>query len=162
MLVSATFWIPAFAGMTGQRSGIRKNIMATVEFRQETSRRLIIQAEAGLRSGDLAQACEKASGAATHSVKSIAERRGWEHDSQAALFRVVDNIVRLSGDREIRTLFSSANGLYWNFHEGWLYADYIADSMEDVKRLLAKLDAFARDEVNGAAPLDGDVNGAGV
>ena len=136
--------------------------MTTVEFRQETSRRLIIQAEDGLRSGDLTQACEKAWDAAAHSVKSIAERRGWEHDSQAALFRAALNISRAAGDREIRALFASANSLYWNFREGWLYAEYIADSMEDVKRLLIKLDAFARDEVNGAAPLDGDVNGAGV
>ena len=124
--------------------------MATVEFRQETSLRLMSQAEDGLRAGDLKQACEKAWGAATHSVKSIAERRGWEHDSQAALFRAALNISRAAGDREIRTLFDSANSLYWGFREGWLSEEYIADSMENVKRLLAKLDAFARDEVNGA------------
>lgn len=138
-----------------------EDIMATVEFRQETSRRLIIQAEDELRSGDLAQACEKASDAATHSVKSIAERRGWEHETQTALFRAALNISRAAGDREIRTLFDSANGLYWNFREGWLSEEHIAGGIGDVKRLLIKLDAFARDEVNGAAPLDGDVNGAG-
>ena len=136
--------------------------MATVEFHQETSRRFIVQAEDELRKGDLMQACEKAWGAAAHSVKSIAERRGWRHDTHAALFRVVDIIVRLSGDAEIRPLFNSANGLHKNFYEGWLSEEYIADDIENVKRLLTKLDAFARDDVNGAAPLDDGVNGAGV
>ena len=136
--------------------------MATVEFHQETSRRFITQAEDELRKGDLTQACEKASDAATHSVKSIAERRGWEHDSQAALFRAALNISRAAGDPEIRKLFDVTNSMHQNFYEGWLDAGYIADAMEDVKLLLAKLDAFARDEVNGAAPLGDDVNGAGV
>lgn len=136
--------------------------MATVEFHQETSRRFIIQADEELRKGDLMQACEKAWGATTHSVKSIAERRGWEHDTHAALFRAARNISRAAGDPEIRTLFDSANGMHKNFYEGWLDADYIADAMNDVNRLLTKLDAFARDDINGAAPLDDGVNGAGV
>lgn len=124
--------------------------MATVEFHQETSRRFIIQADEELRRGDLMQACEKAWGAAAHSVKSIAERRGWEHDTHAALFRAARNISMAAGDPEIRTLFSSASSLYQSFNEGWLSEEYITDSMNDVKRLLTKLDAFARDGVNGA------------
>ena len=136
--------------------------MATVEFHQETSRRFIVQAEDELRSGDLMQACEKAWGAAAHSLKSIAERRRWQHNTHAALFRVARNIAREAGDPEIRKLFDVTNSMHQNFYEGWLDAGYIADAMEDVKLLLAKLDAFARDEVNGAAPLDDDVNGAGV
>ncbi len=135
--------------------------MATVEFHQETSRRFIVQAEDELRKGDLMQACEKAWGAAAHSLKSIAERRGWRHDTHAALFRVARNIAREAGDPEIRTQFNSANGMHKNFYEGWMSEEYIEGGIEDVKLLLAKLDAFARDEVNGAAPLNGDVNGAG-
>lgn len=127
-----------------------EDIMATVEFRQETSSRFIIQAEEELRAGDLMQACEKAWGAAAHAVKSIAERRRWEHDTHAALFRVARNISIEAGDPEIRILFDVANAMHKNFYEGWLDADYIADGLEDVKRLLTKLDAFARDDVNGA------------
>ena len=136
--------------------------MATVEFHQETSRRFIIQADDELRKGDIMQACEKAWGAAAHSVKSIAERRGWEHDTHAALFRAALNISRAAGDPEMRTLFDSASSLYQNSREGWLSEEYIADDIENVKRLLAKLDAFARDDNNGAAPLTDGVNGAGV
>ena len=136
--------------------------MATVEFHQETSRRFITQAEDELRKGDLMQACEKAWGATAHSLKSIAERRRWRHNTHAALFSVARNIAREAGDPEIRALFDETNVMHKNFYEGWLDADYIADAIEGVKRLLTKLDAFARDEVNGAAPLDDDVNGAGV
>ena len=124
--------------------------MATVEFHIETSRRFITQAEAELRAGDEMQACEKAWGAVAHAMKSVAERHRWRHDTHTALFRAVDNIVRLSGDREIRTLFSAALVLRQNFYEGWLDHDYIVDYMEDVKRLLAKLDAFMDAGANGA------------
>ena len=125
--------------------------MATVEFHMETSRRFITQAESELRAGDEIQASEKAWGAAAHAIKAVAERHRWRYDTHAALFRAVDNIVRLTGDQEIRTLFSAAIVLRQNCYEGWLDAEYIAGSIHDVKRLLTKLDAF----------MDADNNGAG-
>ena len=125
--------------------------MATVEFHMETSRRFMLQAEAELRAGDEMQASEKAWGAAAHAVKAVAEMREWRHDTHADLFRAVDNIVRLSGDPEIRLLFNNANDLHKNFYEGWFDEEYIAGGIDDVKRLLTKLDAF----------MDADTNGAG-
>ena len=116
--------------------------MATVEFHIETSRRFIIQAEAELRAGDEMQASEKAWGAAAHAIKAVAERHRWRHDTHSDLFRVVDNIVRLTGDSEIRLLFDDANALHKNFYEGWLGYEHIAQNIERVKRLLIKLDAF--------------------
>ena len=124
--------------------------MATVEFHMETSRRFILQAEAELRAGDEMQACEKSWGAVAHAMKSVAERRGWRHETHADLFRVARRISRMAGDPEIRTLFDSASGMRKNFYEGWLDYEYIVDSMEDVKRLLTKLDAFMDADTNGA------------
>ena len=124
--------------------------MATVEFHIETSRRFMLQAEAELRAGDEMQASEKAWGAAAHAVKAVAESRGWRHRTHADLFRAVDNIVRLSGDPEIRLIFDDANALHKNFYEGWLDDEYIAGGVEDVKRLLIKLYAFMDDDSNGA------------
>ena len=145
--------------------------MATVEFHITTSRQFIVQADEELLKGERMQACEKAWGAAAHGIKSVAERRGWRHNTHAALFRVVDNIVRLSGDSEIHSLFNDANALHQNFYEGWLGDAHIQRSINGVKRLLEKLDAFMRDygagatppddDNNGAAPLNDDVNGAG-
>ena len=125
--------------------------MATVEFHMETSRRFITQAEAELRAGDEMQACEKAWGAVAHAMKAVAERHRWRHETHADLFRVVDNIVRLTGDPEIRLFFNNANALHKNFYEGRMGYEHIARSMERVKRLLTKLDAF----------MDADNNGAG-
>ena len=124
--------------------------MATVEFHMETSRRFITQAEAELVAGDEMQACEKAWGAVAHAIKSVAETRGWRHDTHADLFRVVDNIVRLSGDAEIHPLFDDANALHQNIYEGWLSEEHIAQNIERVKRLLTKLDAFMDAGGNGA------------
>ena len=124
--------------------------MIIIGFHLETSRRFILQAEAALIAGDEIQASEKAWGAAAHAIKAVAELYRWPHESHADLFRAVNNIVRISGDPEIRTLFGMANSLHQNFYEGWLDAEYIAGGIEDVKRLLTKLDAFMADGGNGA------------
>ena len=44
------------------------------------------QADEELGRGDYLQASEKAWGAAVRAVKSVAERRGWEHDSHRHMF----------------------------------------------------------------------------
>ena len=125
--------------------------MATVEFHMETSRRFALQAEVELRVGDGMQASEKAWGAAAHGVKAVAELYEWRHDTHADLFRAVDNVVRISGDPEIRLLFNNANALHKNFYEGWLSDERIARNIERVKRLLTKLDAFMDAGGNGAS-----------
>ena len=124
--------------------------MATVEFHMETSQGFILQAEAELRAGRPAQASEMGWNAAARAVKSVADLYGWRRNTPADLFKSVNNIVRLSGDPEIRTLFASANGLHQNIYEGWLSDEYIAYNIECVKRLLTKLDAFMDAGDNGA------------
>ncbi len=114
--------------------------MATTEFHTDTSRRFIEQAEDELHRGDSLQASEKAWGAVAHALKSIAEREGWRHNNHSDLFRAADNIVERTGDQEIRTLFSVANSLHQNFYEGWFSDDFIASNIEDVNRLLDKLE----------------------
>ena len=121
-----------------------------IEFHMETSRRFIGQAEVELREGHHMQASEKAWGAAAHAIKSVAELYRWPHESHADLFRAVNNIVRMSGDPGILALSGAAIVLRQNCYEGWLDAEYIAGSIEDVKRLLTKLDAFMDAHDNGA------------
>ena len=126
--------------------------MATVEFHVETSQGFILEADAALIAGNGRRASEMGWEAAAGAVKTVAERRGWRRGTDADLFGVVDNVVRLSGDEEIGDLFASADGLHQNIYEGWLSDEYIAYNIECVKRLLAKLDAF----------MDAGGNGAGV
>ena len=119
--------------------------MATVAFHADTSQVMIGQAGVELANGDSLQASEKGWGAAAHAVKAIAEGRGWGHKSHADLFRVARRLADETGRQEIRTLFSVSVGLHTNIYEGWLGDDYIADSLADVRLLLAMLD----DKVSG-------------
>ena len=124
--------------------------MTIIDFHLETSRRFIGQAEVELREGHHMQASEKAWGAAAHAIKSVAELYRWPHNTHADLFRVIDNIVRLTGDPGILALSSTAIVLRQNSYEGWLDDEYIASCIEYVKQLLAKLDAFMAAHDNGA------------
>ena len=124
--------------------------MTIIGFHLETSRRFIVQAEVELREGHRMQASEKAWGAAAHAIKAVAELYRWPHNTHADLFRVIDNIVRMTGDPEFDGLFGMANTLHQNFYEGWLSAEYIARNINGVKRLLIKLDAFMAAHGNGA------------
>ena len=73
-------------------------------------------------------------------IKAIATKRGWKHDSHAALYRVIDRLVNETGDDTIRVGFSTANALHQNFYENWGSADYVAGGLADVRTLLNKLE----------------------
>ena len=118
--------------------------MATVAFHADASRRMIERAAVELANGDSLQASEKGWGAAAHAVKAIAEGRGWRHTDMADLFIVARRFADEMEQPEIRTLFKVAGGLHTNIYEGWLGDDYVADSLADVRRLLAMLDEVAR------------------
>lgn len=103
------------------------------------SEELLSEAEEEIKGGNYLQASEKLWGAAAHAMKAIAEKRGWEHDGHGKLFNIVDRLVKETGDNEIRTLFSFAGMLHTNFYENWLSADYIIASVNEIKRLVEKL-----------------------
>ncbi len=60
---------------------------------------------------DLSQASEKGWGAAAEMVKAIAEERGWPHDGQRLLYRVIDNLVAETGDEELQDSVRPAHQL---------------------------------------------------
>ena len=92
--------------------------------------------------GDRLQASEKAWGAAVRAVKSIAEQRGWDHDSHRHLFTATRRIAEENQDIGIRELFGVASSLHVNFYEGWMDAETVVGNVESVKRLLSKLDSL--------------------
>ena len=100
---------------------------------------LLGQARAELEQGDIRQASEKGWGAAAQMVKAIAENRGWQHRTHAALFRVVTDVVSETGDDEIHNLFNVANSLHTNFYENWNTAESVRSALSDVERLVEKL-----------------------
>ena len=114
--------------------------MTLIQSHSETSLHLIRQADEELERGDFLQASEKAWGAAVHAVESIAERRGWEHDSITHLFIAARWISEETGDNHIDTLFSLTYGLHINSKEGWMDDGTVVDNVGEVKLLLNKLE----------------------
>ena len=89
---------------------------------------------------DLSQASEKGWGAAAEMVKAIAEERGWQHDGQRLLYRVIDNLVAETGDEELSSLFKVASHLHINYYENWYSTASVQLSIQCVQTLLGKLE----------------------
>ena len=120
--------------------------MATQKYRQ-TSEDLLAQARGELAQGDLIQASEKGWGAAAQMLKAIAEERGLEHGRHRHLTRVASHLTRVAshlrsqtGDGDLFRLYQVAEALHGNFYENEYAPENIAQSLDDVERLLDKLD----------------------
>ena len=113
---------------------------------REQSRAFLEQAHSELRAGDLRQASEKGWGAAAQIVKAAAEARGWPHDHHRLLFEVVSRLSMDHDDRDIGRLFGAANFLHSNFYEGGLDEATVAAALEDVARLVEKMEALLPQE----------------
>ena len=118
---------------------------------QEAARHLLAQGFAELEAGDVGQASEKGWGAAAQMVKAVAEDRGWRHQTHAALYDIVERVVRETSDKVIGDRFRSANGLHQNFYENWAGEDSVADGLDEVRDLLDRLEPL----------LNGDLSAAG-
>ena len=110
---------------------------------QTASRHLLAQAREELAAGDTRQASEKGWGAAAQIVKSVAARRGWEHGSHAALYRVVRRLTNETGDGDIRDLFHIANSLHINFYENWDNAENVAGALSRIEQFVDRLEPLA-------------------
>ena len=106
------------------------------------SKSFLEQAYSELRAGDLRQASEKGWGAAAQIVKAAAEARGWDHNHHRLLFEVVSRLSLDQEDRDIGRLFGAANFLHSNFYEGGLDEATVTAALEDVERLVEKLEAL--------------------
>ena len=107
---------------------------------RDAARQLLAQGFHELAAGDSRQASEKGWGAAAQMIKAIAASRGWKHNSHAALYRVIDRLVKETGDDNIHLRFGMANALHQNFYENWGSSDYVAQGLADVQDLLDRLE----------------------
>ena len=108
------------------------------------SQRYIEQAEEEFQKGDLGQASNKAWGAAA--LKSIAERRGWNHNRHGLLYDISGQMADELGRPELRIMFRSANAMHQNYYEDWMAADEVRDGIDNAKSYLRQLEsAFASD-----------------
>lgn len=105
------------------------------------SQRFIRQAEEEFQKGDLAQASNKAWGAAALALKSIAEERGWLHNRHGRLYDISGQMADELGKPELRIMFRSANAMHQNYYEDWMAADEVRDGIDDAKKYLKELEA---------------------
>ncbi len=113
--------------------------MTTVERYQSVSAQLFEQAHVELESGDLIQASEKFWGSTAQALKAIAQDRGWEHGSHAHFYRIVQDLIEETDDRELFDLFRAANQLHGNFYEHWMNEWQIRSLAGQVGELLDRL-----------------------
>ena len=105
----------------------------------QLSRQYIQRADEYLCAGDRVQASEKGWGAVAEAMKSIAEDRGWNHNSQRLLNDVAFQLSAEWGRPDMRRLFVVAKDLHINFYEDNMGLDDIAASVGDAKTLLREL-----------------------
>ena len=113
--------------------------MQTVTY-QEAARHLLAQGFEELADGHLRQASEKGWDAAAQMIKGVASSRGWQHDTHASLYRVIDRLVEETGNSRFYRRFAVANALHFNSCENWGTVDYVAGGLDDVSKLLDKLE----------------------
>ena len=109
---------------------------------EEQSRIFPSQAFEELEKGDLPQASEKGWGAAAQMVKANAKARGWDHYSHRDLMRVVGELVEVTGDAQLATLFNSAAQLHMNFYENAYTARAVEVSLQRVILFVDKAEAL--------------------
>ena len=109
------------------------------------SRRLIEQAQEELDRGDLIQASEKSWRAVAHSVKTIAQERGWNHGRHDLLGDVVSQVADERGRPDLIILFSSASILHNNFYEHVLENYLVQAWMNACKTLIEELETLRGD-----------------
>ena len=88
---------------------------------------------------DLRQASGKGWEAAERMVKAVADARGWPHSSRHDLYRAVGRLAKEMPDAQLQTLFSSANALDQNFHEGWMTEDAVEQALDEVEEFAGRL-----------------------
>ena len=105
---------------------------------------LLAQAYEELEKGDLAQASEKAWGAAAQMLKAIAEERGWRHHSHRDLYYNIELLERETGGADIVDLFGACNYLHLNFYEDTYSVRFIERQIKQVERFVDRVEGLLK------------------
>ena len=110
-----------------------------VDHHTEAATELLAEAHEWLADGDFLQASEKGWAAVERMAKATAEARGWPHASPGDLYHVIGRLADETSDKQLRTLFSSANALHQNSYEGWFTANFVAGGLRDAGEITRRL-----------------------
>ena len=98
--------------------------MLSAEHRQ-AAREFLTASDEEFARGDVLQGAEKLWGAAAHAVMSVAQERGWPHESHRSLKNAVVRLAEEYDDQLINAGFLAAEKFHRHFYH---------DSMEDWER----------------------------
>ena len=76
-------------------------------------------------------------------MKSIAEQRGWQHQSHSLLYDISNQVVEELGRPDLRDMFQSAKSMHQNFYENWESEEGVEYAVGRVKEYLAELEAVS-------------------
>jgi hypothetical protein len=121
----------------------------------EMSLKFIRQAQEELENrNDLAQASEKAWGAAPQALKSIAAQRGWNHKNHGLLRDMATQIYMEFGRPRILDLFGCLEGARTNFYEHRFDRDEVQYQINNSRYLLEELDMVRSVPPRGFSPAN--------
>lgn len=103
------------------------------------------RAEDYLQREDLVQASEKTWGAAACALKSIAEQRGWQHQSHSLLFDISGQVAEELDRPDLRDMFAVAKTMHQNFYENWEPAEAVEYAVGRIREYLNELGAVSPD-----------------
>jgi hypothetical protein len=116
--------------------------MEKLEAYERLSSKYLEEAGPLLRKGDATQAGEKLWGAVAAAVKAAAARRGEGLKTHAELWSFILSLHKEKPGLELRRLFGVADHLHSNFYEDELPLQAVEGFAEDVRELVAKLEAI--------------------
>ena len=107
------------------------------------SQEYMARAENYLQQGDLKQASEKSWGAAACALKSIAEQRGWNHQSHSLLNDISSQIADELSRPDLHDMFAVPRSLHQNFYENWLPEEAVVRLVDRTRVFLGELEAVS-------------------
>ncbi len=112
----------------------------------EAAHRLLKEADYELGRCNIGLTSEKLWEAASHAIKAVCVRRGWQHEEYEHLRDAIELLEKETGDKSLRTGFAIAyNG---QLFVGSLEEDDVDTDRPIVRRLVDKLLAAARVEAD--------------
>ncbi|HID90358.1 TPA: hypothetical protein EYP44_00155 [Candidatus Bathyarchaeota archaeon] len=121
----------------GEACGIDSE--ARAELHSELCKKYLREAGAYREEEDYVQASEKAWGAASQAVRSVAAKRGIELRSHGDLWKLVTELSKEHPEWDLLGMFHTANSLHTNFYEKWLTAEAVVRGLEIVRAFVGKL-----------------------
>lgn len=117
---------------------------AKVELHTKLKDKYLEETKRFIQEKDYVEASEKAWRATTQILKALATKEGKPLRSHEELHKFIAELVKKTGDDELRILWGSAQSLHINFYEAWLPPELVQGYIDDVKKLIEKIESMLK------------------